>query len=304
MCRLIPARAGRTSFRGKPRRAWGAHPRSCGADVVLTGKRRARPGSSPLVRGGRHVGPEVSHVPGLIPARAGRTSSMRHWPRQSPAHPRSCGADVTWLAYASQVCGSSPLVRGGLLSFCYGPLVAGLIPARAGRTLDRFPFRACPRAHPRSCGADGLKMAKATIKWGSSPLVRGGPRVGLRRWVWLGLIPARAGRTPVHPRVGPSSVQAHPRSCGADEHIMDLTESTTGSSPLVRGGRWCWCLVLRRGGLIPARAGRTISSQRSKQRMKAHPRSCGADGCLPGTRDSGAGSSPLVRGGLDGRLGH
>ena len=50
-------------------------------------------------------------------------------------------------------------------------------------------------------------------------------------------------------------------------------------------------------GLIPARAGRTVSGAVVFGPLRAHPRSCGADSCAATGTSSTPGSSPLVRGG-------
>jgi len=131
-------------------------------------------GSSPLARGGlRHlVGPLVPL--GLIPARAGRTSTARPSSRRPTAHPRSRGADKTGLADSAERAGSSPLARGGPLQ--HGRPVRGirLIPARAGRTCRSSTKTCVTPAHPRSRGADSIFFSACSVSAGSSPLARGG----------------------------------------------------------------------------------------------------------------------------------
>ena len=152
--RLIPARAGRTHSGMSGSSPHEAHPRSCGADRPGMSPAVHGPGSSPLVRGGRQPLVRGAGVVRLIPARAGRTRSTRAASPARSAHPRSCGADLTWSASASPRRGSSPLVRGGLRSPAgHGPRVR-LIPARAGRTGRIHQEIAASSAHPRSCGAD------------------------------------------------------------------------------------------------------------------------------------------------------
>ena len=48
---LIPARAGKTGRRPRPRRAWSAHPRACGENSIGAGLSQSSHGSSPRVRG-------------------------------------------------------------------------------------------------------------------------------------------------------------------------------------------------------------------------------------------------------------
>ena len=73
---LIPARAGKTSPRPRPRRAAGAHPRACGENRTVLIALSFVAGSSPRVRG-KPANPVV-HAPlvGLIPARAGKTCAV------------------------------------------------------------------------------------------------------------------------------------------------------------------------------------------------------------------------------------
>ena len=112
---------------------------------------------------------------------------------------------------------------------------------------------------------------------GSSPLVRGAhesPCVHLQargiiparagstlrsaraRKSLTGIIPARAGSTvaSLDPCLGKED---HPRSCG--EHLPAQVKllSVMGSSPLVRGARIPGLYRLRKGRIIPARAGST-----------------------------------------------
>ena len=90
---LIPARAGRTRWSSRRPTGRGAHPRSRGADQVVDAREVPVPGSSPLARGGLSLRqPDPQHA-GLIPARAGRTSSRVSRQPKRRAHPRSRGAD-------------------------------------------------------------------------------------------------------------------------------------------------------------------------------------------------------------------
>ena len=213
--RLIPARAGRTWSARIPTGTRSAHPRSCGADHTGRAAIATLSGSSPLVRGGRDRSRRRRPDRRLIPARAGRTPPK--WPASAPtpAHPRSCGADLISVSVRVVAAGSSPLVRGGPVPLLGHHPRERLIPARAGRTCGGRAGRGCSAAHPRSCGADGSLRDRDGDACGSSPLVRGGPRPGGDRSAGRRLIPARAGRTyrgaAAHPPTG-----AHPRSCGAD----------------------------------------------------------------------------------------
>ena len=130
--------------------------------------------------------------------------------------------------------GSSPLARGTHSDNFSERQVTGLIPARAGNTVDFFEWPPRCWAHPRSRGEHVVSHSPLSSFRGSSPLARGtrnGRSVHKRR---DGLIPARAGNT-LKTSSPVSLVWAHPRSRG--EHLPGEHESGAyeGSSPLARG---------------------------------------------------------------------
>ena len=153
----------------------------------------------------------------------------------------------------------------------------------------------CLPAHPRVCGENFIPRSEWPEEMGSSPRVRGKHAgVGdVRRF--LGLIPACAGKTCVFAGRA-SRDRAHPRVCGENSGIRCAPETTLGSSPRVRGK------PIRRAanqpirGLIPACAGKTISSLGFISVFPAHPRVCGENVGEYGGGVVGEGSSPRVRG--------
>ena len=70
---LIPACAGKTRRASSACSLVRAHPRVCGENPVAGSAPVANSGSSPRVRGKRHVGPNFLAIEGLIPACAGKT---------------------------------------------------------------------------------------------------------------------------------------------------------------------------------------------------------------------------------------
>ena len=74
---LIPAHAGKTPRRGRPRAGTWAHPRSRGENGTSTTTRATVAGSSPLTRGKRSGVVRPSPRRGLIPAHAGKTFHTR-----------------------------------------------------------------------------------------------------------------------------------------------------------------------------------------------------------------------------------
>ena len=215
--RLIPACAGKTGSRSRACGPEPAHPRACGENHLMKSVEASLMGSSPRVRGKLLILGDWFLRFGLIPARAGKTCPASSRSRPPAAHPRACGENAPPAAEFPLLLGSSPRVRGKHLRLVVDADRDRLIPARAGKTeavrsaqLHRPAHpRACgenrpstsksPRdwAHPRACGENLVRVCKKQLAAGSSPRVRGklGERpavVGLR-----GLIPARAGKTPV-----------------------------------------------------------------------------------------------------------
>ena len=211
-------------------------------------------GSSPLARGARDVDVGEDPEPGLIPARAGSTSSSGTPGGGESAHPRSRGEHTADDTTSSMQRGSSPLARGALIArdvnrFYRGssPLARGapgacrcggrgrrLIPARAGSTSPSGPASTTSAAHPRSRGEHRRWTACRRSLTGSSPLARGALRQGPPRPCLGRLIPARAGSTPTR-SARTRSRAAHPRSRGEHPSSPAPKVATPGSSPLARG---------------------------------------------------------------------
>ena len=191
--------------------------------------------------------------------------------------------------------GSSPRVRGK-----HGAVVVvldaqRLIPARAGKTAPAWRAHLRRWAHPRACGENRAEAAARYCEWGSSPRVRGKLRQDGERGVLNGLIPARAGKTSKgSPTL--SKRWAHPRACGENEQYLVLRALEEGSSPRVRGKHRRVVDRPARAGLIPARAGKTGPSSRTRLPGPAHPRACGENWALFPAPVASSGSSPRVRG--------
>ena len=231
----------------------------------------------------------------LIPARAGKTRGGSPTATVSTAHPRACGENDTGGGASLIAPGSSPRVRGKRARGPpQGPL-AGLIPARAGKTWSAGGPATRWRAHPRACGENHPGVLLVGGRPGSSPRVRG-KRVGGRvDGQGVRLIPARAGKTDgACPWWGRH--WAHPRACGENLHMSSDAIRTQGSSPRVRGKHLRGDVAGGRPGLIPARAGKTQYVISSPYARSAHPRACGEN--LERTSAPGTvrGSSPRVRG--------
>ena len=292
---LIPARAGKTSPRGPRWSGTRAHPRACGENAGVWGRRCGGLGSSPRVRGKRGGGTRPRARRRLIPARAGKTASENSSNEQATAHPRACGENNVGPDPLPAITGSSPRVRGKPVRRTCWAMRSGLIPARAGKTSSTTPTRSCSWAHPRACGENLMNSSSSTRVKGSSPRVRGKQRFSDVLRLVVRLIPARAGKTQRRAHRG-CAAPAHPRACGENLMALVIPERRLGSSPRVRGKRDDDLAHPCGARLIPACAGKTSPSPANPRRTRAHPRVCGENARLSSIVTSRAGSSPRVRG--------
>ena len=272
---LIPAHAGKTAAIKTLACTYWAHPRSRGENAELETDAILHQGSSPLTRGKR-PGIEPGFIlTGLIPAHAGKTSSLTTLPSKHGAHPRSRGENTMHVAIVGFVPGSSPLTRGKPFGERSAYEQMRLIPAHAGKTA---------REELVTEASDG-----------SSPLTRGKLALETLDDTRGGLIPAHAGKTRPCPQAWQWS-GAHPRSRGENTMHVAIVGFVPGSSPLTRGKRHESAQQPTVPGLIPAHAGKTSGDAHLQGHGGAHPRSRGENSMSSSTSASIAGSSPLTRG--------
>ena len=109
------------------------------------------------------------------------------------------------------------------------------------------------------------------------------------------IIPARAGFTGGESDCN-AAMRDHPRSRGV--YIIKDVNNTVdkGSSPLARGLRTALSRVIFHSGIIPARAGFTMTRGSSPAATKDHPRSRGVYAVSYPKGSVCRGSSPLARG--------
>ena len=251
------------------------HPRSRGVYSTPCPPSGGRPGSSPLARGLHATDATVADDAGIIPARAGFTSTPPTAARSWRDHPRSRGVYGPASERRSQPRGSSPLARGLPPSWA-----AAVSPARD---------------HPRSRGVYGPATQWVAGRPGSSPLARGLLVCVLFVRSFDGIIPARAGFTAAGHRRR-CHRRDHPRSRGVYALWRGPAGPHPGSSPLARGlpGGATGCTWAER--IIPARAGFTSRFVFRFRVCADHPRSRGVYQSVPCTGLSPGGSSPLARG--------
>ena len=132
---LIPAHAGKTFGVVAVGSVIPAHPRSRGENDRAEDATSLKLGSSPLTRGKPRAHQSHGGRCGLIPAHAGKTTSLMTDLQTRAAHPRSRGENRAFDVLAVGRMGSSPLTRGKLYQLFELGEIRGLIPAHAGKTI-------------------------------------------------------------------------------------------------------------------------------------------------------------------------
>ena len=231
---IIPAGAGRSNHVHFWIPFVGDHPRGCGEKSMSCWAGRPGTGSSPRVRGEGGQLFERTLQPGIIPAGAGRSFCSASWVAWTWDHPRGCGEKHTFYRAGRPRKGSSPRVRGEGVRVTGVGARPGIIPAGAGRRDGEGGFEAFGGDHPRGCGEKSRSSSVRVSEMGSSPRVRGEGLCLRRGRLWLGIIPAGAGRS-VKWCFGAVSHRDHPRGCGEKAGLSGMVSSRAGSSPRVRG---------------------------------------------------------------------
>ena len=135
-------------------------------------------------------------------------------------------------------------------------------------------------------------------RWGSSPRVRGAGLLRAEHASREGIIPARAGSSPVAV-VGADVALDHPRACGEQPVQVMACGEILGSSPRVRGAVGEDHLAAALHGIIPARAGSSSRRTHGSATTEDHPRACGEQAHEVCGLAFAPGSSPRVRGAVD-----
>ena len=212
----------------------------------------------------------------ITPARAGKTLFDSNLVTFYGDHPRSCGKDSGLQRRAVCRPGSPPLVRERRADWGEEDPNDGITPARAGKTPHLVDWCQRHRDHPRSCGKDFSLKLRLWRFWGSPPLVRERLNTELEVLRRVRITPARAGKTS---RLFGALLSAgdHPRSCGKDKSPDAIDMASSGSPPLVRERLVRALGTIDRGGITPARAGKTLYLRCFRFSRRDHPRSCGKD---------------------------
>ena len=206
-----------------------------------------------------------------------------------------CGEHWSQCRVCAPVEGSSPHVRGALVSSFIKTIQCGIIPACAGSTLGMGNWCRFRWDHPRMCGEHkSMAFCVGTLR-GSSPHVRGALVWSCPYCGHSGIIPACAGSTR-YSTTGKQGRRDHPRMCGEHGGVNNYNNPTLGSSPHVRGAHAMTGEKTQVYGIIPACAGSTTTSSRTRTGRWDHPRMCGEHFDEWIDDMSATGSSPHVRG--------
>ncbi|PKV04345.1 hypothetical protein CQR51_1308 [Bifidobacterium pseudolongum subsp. globosum] len=191
-------------------------------------------GSSPRLRGTRHMGTPLVFVFGIIPALAGNTFWTAWIVWAAWDHPRACGEHQQSVYERRVAEGSSPRLRGTLAAAAPTLAQQGIIPALAGNTTIPEDSTVEFRDHPRACG-EHIERAQHRI-WvqGSSSRLRGTLITPVMFHLAFGIIPALAGNTLIRP-IDLPAFRDHPRACGEHDRCGWCRGLCVGSSPRLRG---------------------------------------------------------------------
>ena len=139
--------------------------------------------------------PVIEAVLGIIPARAGSTSTFSRSATEGWDHPRAGGEHDLYTDEDGPAWGSSPRGRGAPVSERLERGAHGIIPARAGSTAVFMKAASDGRDHPRAGGEHKSPNVTKGHRMGSSPRGRGALCQQDLHGNRLGIIPARAGST-------------------------------------------------------------------------------------------------------------
>ena len=158
LCRITPARAGKSLFVSWDFCFIWDHPRACGEKPPTCRNSCLSLGSPPRVRGKAAARPIMNPCSGITPARAGKRLQISVVSMAGRDHPRACGEKFPlWFARWS-ILGSPPRVRGKVAGEVLLHPEAGITPARAGKRNAQVRKRLPGQDHPRACGEKTKKI--------------------------------------------------------------------------------------------------------------------------------------------------
>ena len=132
-----PRMCGKSAGTGSRSGASWDHPRVCGEKTPVQVMVEQPKGSPPHVRGKGPAGQILVVSVGITPAYAGKSSPVSGCPAWCKDHPRVCGEKMFGKNSNIQDVGSPPRMRGKAQAEQPLPHVAGITPARAGKSVRR-----------------------------------------------------------------------------------------------------------------------------------------------------------------------
>ena len=195
IARFIPAFAGNTTLWSSSSFSCLVHPRVCGEhrhEAIVPGR---GVGSSPRLRGTPARAARVGWPERFIPAFAGNTGERLMKKLLITVHPRVCGEHIRFTCFHLVRTGSSPRLRGTHLERRTVQLGVRFIPAFAGNTSASATCLSIVTVHPRVCGEHECFCTNHCPHIGSSPRLRGTPKLISINQLSCRFIPAFAGNT-------------------------------------------------------------------------------------------------------------
>ena len=175
-------------------------------------------------------------------------------------HPRVCGENYALLSRGDSAIGSPPRVRGKQGKKPWSALARGITPACAGKTYKRYGAKVATEDHPRVCGENQKVSSPLSELAGSPPRVRGKQPPDSSVYLRERITPACAGKT-CWAYVPGRSCEDHPRVCGENQSLRLVSFLSMGSPPRVRGKPFRAVVSDESGGITPACAGKTLSTE-------------------------------------------
>ncbi len=149
-------------------------------------------------------------------------------------HPRGCGERPVDVPAKVPVIGSSPRLRGTHFVLGLVCKIYRFIPAAAGNAAVVQRLTIWLTVHPRGCGERQLASIAYPFRHGSSPRLRGTPRLKILAHQNTRFIPAAAGNAIAEPLA--KTVEAvHPRGCGERESGNRASSSARRFIPAAAG---------------------------------------------------------------------
>ena len=208
------------------------------------------------MRGRPHARNRSRAAAGTTPAYAGKTKESMVCASIPRDHPRVCGEDFGQLFAVVPDWGPPPRMRGRPASEVTAVVILGTTPAYAGKTPDGINPCQWWGDHPRVCGEDKRGSFCRMSSKGPPPRMRGRQRRLVLLANPLGTTPAYAGKT-LRCVWRVSGGRDHPRVCGEDENVLDISGAMPGPPPRMRGRPHCHYVYWGSEGTTPAYAGKT-----------------------------------------------